>query len=161
MVRPLKVPDVSDKAIEQLAGIGCTLVEMEAVTGISVDTLERRYADIIQKGSSLGKQSLRHKQFQKAMEGDKTMLIWLGKQLLGQRDNVIHEVTGRDGGPIVSAQAVLTMDPLDVERRLQEARAKQAELAARGAIIALSEYAIPATAEVVEPSTGGSDPGEK
>lgn len=33
-----------------------------------------------------GKELLRAKQFQIAMEGDKTMLVWLGKQYLGQQD---------------------------------------------------------------------------
>ena len=31
--------------------------------------------------------SIRRKQYELAMAGDKTMLIWLGKQLLGQSQN--------------------------------------------------------------------------
>jgi len=34
-----------------------------------------------------GKELLRAKQFQIAMEGDKTMLVWLGKQYLDQSDH--------------------------------------------------------------------------
>lgn len=34
-----------------------------------------------------GRELLRAKQFQSAMEGDKTMQIWLGKQYLGQKDS--------------------------------------------------------------------------
>jgi len=39
----------------------------------------------IKKGE--GKELLRAKQFQIAMEGDKTMLVWLGKQYLDQSDH--------------------------------------------------------------------------
>lgn len=35
-----------------------------------------------------GLELLRLKQFDSAMSGDRTMLVWLGKQLLGQRDQV-------------------------------------------------------------------------
>ena len=41
-----------------------------------------------------GKELLRAKQFQSAMEGDKTMQIWLGKQYLGQKDK--SDVTSDD-----------------------------------------------------------------
>lgn len=40
-----------------------------------------------------GKEMLRHKQFEKAMLGDNTMLIWLGKQVLAQRDQIEQTIT--------------------------------------------------------------------
>jgi hypothetical protein len=60
--------------------------EIAAVVGCSVDTLENRFSDIIQIGRENGKASLRRMQYQKAKEGSVPMLIWLGKQLLDQRD---------------------------------------------------------------------------
>jgi len=41
---------------------------------------------VYKRGMDKGCLSLRHKQFNLAKGGDKTMLIWLGKQLLGQVD---------------------------------------------------------------------------
>lgn len=38
-----------------------------------------------------GRAALQAKQFEMAMQGDKTMLIWLGKQWLGQRDYARQE----------------------------------------------------------------------
>ena len=38
------------------------------------------------KGRATLKRRLRRKQLELALEGDKTMLIWLGKQMLGQVD---------------------------------------------------------------------------
>ena len=37
--------------------------------------------------SEAGKQAIREAQFEKALSGNATMLIWLGKQYLGQADN--------------------------------------------------------------------------
>lgn len=82
--RPRKVIDA--QMLERLAACGCTVFEMAAVLECNKKTLERRYFDAINNGRMKGRTSLRHKQFQLAMNGDKTMLVWLGKQLLGQSD---------------------------------------------------------------------------
>ena len=84
MARPRLQLD--EKQIEQLAMINCSLAEIGAVMKCSVDTLER-YAEIIKRGRENGKSSLKKKQFEIAMKGNVTMLIWLGKIMLGQRDN--------------------------------------------------------------------------
>ncbi len=78
---------VDAELVGNLAGIGCTMEEISAFAKVSVDTLERRYAEIIKKGRELGKSSLRRMQWKAAEVGNVTMMIWLGKQLLAQRDN--------------------------------------------------------------------------
>jgi hypothetical protein len=40
-----------------------------------------------------GLEMLRNKQFELAMTGDKTMLVWLGKQLLKQRDQIEQTIS--------------------------------------------------------------------
>lgn len=77
---------ISADQIHQLAAINCSLDEMAAVLDCSADTLGRRYADVIKKGRENGKMSLKRKQWEMAMKGNITMLIWLGKQILGQMD---------------------------------------------------------------------------
>jgi AraC-like DNA-binding protein len=84
MARPLKTIDAD--VVTALAKIHCTYEEIAAVVGCSTDTLKRRFADRIEKGREAGKASLRRLQFEKAEEGNPTMLIWLGKQHLGQAD---------------------------------------------------------------------------
>jgi hypothetical protein len=88
MARPLLEPDVPLEMIERLAAICCTMNEIASVTGLSVDTLERRFAEIIKNGRNIGKASLRREQFRMALSGNPTMLVWLGKQILGQKDKV-------------------------------------------------------------------------
>jgi hypothetical protein len=88
MGRPQAESDISEEAIFKLASICCTMNEIAAVSGLSVDTLERRFADTIKSGREVGKASLRREQFRMALSGNATMLIWLGKQLLEQTDKV-------------------------------------------------------------------------
>lgn len=88
--RPRK--ELNPKIIQRMAAIGCTMNEIAQVFEVSVDTLERNYADIIKTGRADGAKCLRRKQWQIAMnnehKGQTTMCIWLGKQLLGQADKL-------------------------------------------------------------------------
>ena len=78
--------------VETLAGIQCTDYEIALVMGVSAKTIERRKADdpaflsAYEKGRSSGRMSLRKWQFESAKNRNTTMLIWLGKQYLGQSD---------------------------------------------------------------------------
>lgn len=69
--------------------------EIAAVCDCSVDTLERRFADVIQRGREKGTMSLKRKMFETAMNGNVTMQIWLSKQHLGYSDKQhhVHEET--------------------------------------------------------------------
>lgn len=84
--RPLKQVDTDQ--IYTLAQLWCTQEEIAAHTGVSVDTLERNYADIIKKGKEEGKASLRRMQWRSALDGNVTMQIWLGKNILKQTDTI-------------------------------------------------------------------------
>lgn len=92
MARPKLVID--PQLVHDLAAINCTMEEIAAITKCSVDTLERRFADIIKDGRDIGRSSVRRKQYEVATAGNVTMLIWLGKQLLGQKDKIEQEHSG-------------------------------------------------------------------
>lgn len=83
--RPLK--PVDKEQIYKLAQLWCTMEEISAHVSVSVDTLERQYADIIKKGKEEGKASLRRMQWRSALDGNVTMQIWLGKNILKQTDS--------------------------------------------------------------------------
>ena len=85
--RPVK--PVDQDLIYKLAMIHCSNPEISSIVGISVDTLQRRYGDIIQAGKESGKQKLRRKMWQSALNGNVTMMIWLSKNILGYTDNVL------------------------------------------------------------------------
>ena len=84
MARPLL--EIDPEEVRKLAQLGCKLDEMADFLCCSVDTLERRFAEEIRKGKADLKMSLRRMQIHAAQNGNVAMMIWLGKQLLGQVD---------------------------------------------------------------------------
>ena len=91
--RPKKY-NLDTKQVEQLAGFGCTDTEIASFFDISRTTLERNYEQYMTKGRESGKIRLRQMQWASAKKGNVAMLIWLGKQLLGQSDK--QEITTTD-----------------------------------------------------------------
>lgn len=95
--RPLALIDW--RTVDRLLQAGCTGVQIAARLGIANETLyratEREHkmgfdayaADKRAHGDTL----LLEKQMEAAMKGDKTMLIWLGKQRLGQKERSANE----------------------------------------------------------------------
>lgn len=86
--RPKKELDY--ELIEELSNIQCTQDEIASCLGVNVKTLraDEKFLDLYKKGQETGKKSLRRYQFDCAKKGNSAMLIWLGKQYLGQRDNL-------------------------------------------------------------------------
>jgi len=66
----------------------CTIKEIIAALDLDCtpETFSNNFRDIYQKGREQGKQILRSLQNKAASNGNVTMLIWLGKQYLGQRE---------------------------------------------------------------------------
>ena len=96
------------KNFDSLCAIQCSLREIATFFDCSEDTIERRvqeekqmsFAEYFGTKRGTGRVSLRRKQYEIAMTGNVTMLIWLGKNWLDQRDKQEIEHTGANGGPI-------------------------------------------------------------
>ena len=89
--------DLDLHLLEDLASIACTQVEAAAVLRVHPATFKRKlkqckYREAWETGLASGRASLRRRQWRKNSD---TMLIWLGKQLLGQRDNPTEGDSGR------------------------------------------------------------------
>jgi len=90
----LKVVDWEE--FDKLCGIQCTLPEIAAWFNVSEDTIERivirekhcKFAEYFNQKRSRGKIPLRRRQYQAAMDGNTALLIWLGKQYLGQSEKI-------------------------------------------------------------------------
>ena len=78
---------VFDDDVYKLAAMGCNNREISVWFDCDEDTLKRNFAPILAKGREHLKQTLRQAQIRLALSGNATMLIWLGKNLLGQSDN--------------------------------------------------------------------------
>lgn len=99
--------DIDWAVVGKLLEAGCAGTDIASQFGISVATLRVRckqdnnlsFSAFCQQKRQSGDNLLRAKQYQTAMSGNTTMLIWLGKQRLGQSDK--NELTGKDGGRLV------------------------------------------------------------
>ena len=85
MACPKKYKLPTDK-VEQLASFGCTNREIASYFECSESLLSKSYSSFITKGRDKGKIRLRQLQYKAAERGNTSMLIWLGKQILGQTD---------------------------------------------------------------------------
>lgn len=95
--RGLRKRIVPPKDIYELAAIGCTDREIARWFDVDENTLRYNFSDILEKGREDLKHSLRRAQIKLALSGNAVMLIWLGKNLLGQQDTPTN---GEDQKPL-------------------------------------------------------------
>lgn len=110
---------MSSTTLEGLGRLQCTNAEIAAYFDLTERQIESRRAKdsdldaAIRKGQQEGKISLRRAQWANALDGDRTMQIWLGKNHLGQRDEGMMHVQG-----------TLSLDDVDIrpiiDRKLEE-----------------------------------------
>ena len=99
MARPKK--EIDQKNFESLCGLQCTKEEICSFFDVTDKTLENwckrtykaGFSEVFKQKRGKGKISLRRSQFRLA-EKNANMAIWLGKQYLGQKDNI--DVTSDD-----------------------------------------------------------------
>lgn len=99
MGRPRK--EFNQEQFEKLCAMQATEVEIAGWFDFSVDTLNYRckeiygetFSEAYKRLSADGKVSLRRAMFQKAMDGNVTMMIWLSKQYLGMKEKTESVVT--------------------------------------------------------------------
>jgi len=120
MARP-RIP-IDWAEFDKLCAIQCTQAEIAAWFKCTDETIEnackrehkQSFSAYYKTKAANGKMSLRRKQMQVALDGNVAMLIWLGKQTLGQRENPVTEQDGNSNG-IDSLLA--TLDKARRERR--------------------------------------------
>lgn len=104
--------EINWELVDYLASIRCTSEEIAGACGCDNETLRLHFTkrklgstfqEYLDEKRSLGRASLRRKQFEVAQTGNVTMLIWLGKQLLDQKDR--NDITSGDA-PLPSNEIV-------------------------------------------------------
>lgn len=90
--------NIDPKLVETHASYGCNNAEIAVALGCSRDHIDtmphlREAAD---RGRLKASMALRAKQYQVAMTGEVRMLIWLGKQICGQKETL--DVTSNGEG---------------------------------------------------------------
>ena len=106
--RPLKLT-ADQKTLDGLRGLGkiqCTNRECAAFLNVAENTFLKFIRDhpeaneAFEQGKAVGFISLRRLQFRAAEKGNSTMLVWLGKQWLGQSDKIKHVGGDESDNPI-------------------------------------------------------------
>ena len=90
--------------VDFLLKAGCSGTDVAAELGVHPETLYRRceeenktnFSEYLQLKKRSGNANILAKQYSKAMQGDNAMLIWVGKQQCGQR-NEPKEIEGFNG----------------------------------------------------------------
>jgi len=111
---------------EEIAALckkGCSATDIAQAYGYTQQTLYMRciednginWTDFKQHHFSQGNNILHGKQYEIAVNGDKQMLIWLGKNRLRQKDAVDNYVPGQVIGAAESALIASTLDALSKE----------------------------------------------
>jgi len=87
MARPKKVID--EELVAQLAFDGASNREIAAIVGCDDKTIANRFSALAAKKRAERRVQLRKAQTSAALAGNGTMLVWLGKQELDQRDRIV------------------------------------------------------------------------
>lgn len=117
------------REVEKLAAMGCSSPQLAEFFEVDESTVQRRkrnddaFKAAIARGQAKARVKLQSAQFDTAVNArNPTMLIWMGKQMLGQRDVTAMEHSAPGGGPIQLQNVPATRAKLTklIERKLQE-----------------------------------------
>ena len=86
--------DIDAEKVEMLASFGCSTVEIAKLHNCDEQTIRTRFKPEIHRGRESMKIKLRQLQWKTAEQGSNAMLIFLGKQYLGQSDRNELELVG-------------------------------------------------------------------
>ena len=126
--RRTKARTINFTQISRLASLMLREYEIAAALGMSRSWWQQKkreypkqFKEALQNGYSMGKSSLRRKQYSVAVdEGDTKMLIWLGKQYLDQKDKI--ETDNSTNAKVVMTVGVEGVEPSGLEdKNTQEA----------------------------------------
>ena len=111
--------------IQMLASFGCSITEIAKYFMIDESTVRKKYKDELETGRESLKVKLRQLQWDHAARGNTALLIWLGKQYLGQTDrNEIDIIAKLES---VLKECGFEDSPIDAEYSVEEEDTEQAE----------------------------------
>ena len=87
MARPKKY-NIKQSEVKKLASYGCSNVEIADFFGCDESLIRKSYSEFLNKGRSDMKIKLRKLQWKSAEKGNVSMQIFLGKNILGQKDKL-------------------------------------------------------------------------
>ena len=86
--------DIDTERVEMLASFGCSTIEIARLHNCDESTIRLRFKNELERGRENMKIKLRQLQWKQAENGNTSLLIFLGKQYLGQSDRNELELVG-------------------------------------------------------------------
>lgn len=83
---------INPDEVYKLAKLGASIEEMSDWFQVPRETIKYNFSEIIAKGKAETKHALRRAQIALALKGNATMLIWLGKNMLGQKETSTQQI---------------------------------------------------------------------
>ena len=87
MARPKKY-NIDTEQLTKLASFGCSNTEIAEFYGCDESLIRKSFSEYLTKGRAKGKIRLRQLQWKSAEKGNVSMQIFLGKNILGQKDKL-------------------------------------------------------------------------
>ena len=111
--------------IQMLASFGCSIIEIAKYFKVDESTVRKNYKDELETGRESLKVKLRQLQWDHAARGNTALLIWLGKQYLGQTDRKEIDLIGNLES--VLKECGFEDSPIEAEYSIEEKDTEQAE----------------------------------
>lgn len=121
MARPKK--KIDQEQFEKLCQLQCTIEEFccyfqcddNTINAWCKRTYKKSFSEVFKIKRGSGKISLRRKQFEVAMSGNPTMLIWLGRNYLNQTDKIDISIEEKKNGQLADLIEGLKEDDIYTE----------------------------------------------
>lgn len=124
-----KNANLTAQKVRKYARLQMRVGTIAKIIGCDESGIRQLYMDVYRKGKAEGKLALHEAQMKAAKRGNPTMLIWMGKAHLNQKETTKLEHTGKNGGPITNEIGIdldkFTTDELRDYRRLIERASAQ------------------------------------
>jgi AraC-like DNA-binding protein len=111
--------------VQMLASFGCSIVEIAKYFKMDESTVRKNYKDELETGRESLKVKIRTLQLKFAERGNTALLIWLGKQYLGQTDRKEIDLIGNLES--VLKECGFEDSPIDAEYSVEEKDTEQAK----------------------------------
>lgn len=119
--------DIPADKVKMLASFGCSYIEIGKYFGCSEGVIRKRFKTEYEQGREEMKLSLRQMQWKNAQQGNTALLIFLGKNFLGQTDK--SQVDHTNNLELVLKEVGFQGNPMD-----DQADSQQREIVEAGGI---------------------------
>ena len=111
--------------LEKLCSLQCTDEELASWFNVTTRTIERRrkvkkFAEVMDRGKAKGRISIRRMQMKLLEQGNSTMGVWLGKNVLNQVDEIRHQIDGKPHMIVLMTPALSGQEAHQIEAASEE-----------------------------------------